>query len=81
MILRGSEVGSSSWTGADGATLPVWLERTMTALQVCLGSQDMTFRDIPTVMAMAVIIGDFYGMRNILYMGCLVSTYNWYFGP
>mmetsp|Transcript_41031 Transcript_41031/g.64798 ORF Transcript_41031/g.64798 Transcript_41031/m.64798 type:complete len:466 (+) Transcript_41031:65-1462(+) len=28
------EVGSSSWTGADGATLPVWLERTMTALQV-----------------------------------------------
>jgi len=28
------EVGSQSFTGADGATLPSWLERTMTALQV-----------------------------------------------
>lgn len=32
------KVGSQSFTGADGATLPSWLERTMTALQVCLSS-------------------------------------------
>ena len=30
-------MGSQSFTGADGATLPVWLERVMTAMDVWLG--------------------------------------------
>lgn len=33
------EVGSQSFTGADGATLPSWLERTMNALDVASATQ------------------------------------------